>query len=305
MILKGEHIIAFKDNNHRSNGAKHSKPKIECQCDKCGKIFIEKSDIFYKRLSLINEEWCGACARSPMARLAGLAGNYDESGNLKQNAGRFTTEKVKALNVEDYKIYCEHRKKIARKFHEELNSNEELKQKHYIKVFKNSKIGYISKGQREVFELLKNDGFLLEYVVDGFKCDIVNIEKKIVIEYYGDFWHANPRIYKPDDWVKLIGMSAQEKWDKDRRRNFKLRNLGYHIIIIWENEWKNDREKVFNKLKTFMGDNWLFPKWENFETKRKWMTNFTLKKWSQVLNDKVSEFLSRGWILGRLALEKR
>lgn len=303
MILKGEHITAFRNNGHRSNGAKQAKPRIECQCDKCGKIFIEIAEVFNKRVSLINEEWCGACARSPMCRLAGLAGLYDKSGNIKPNSGRFTTEKVKALNEDEYKIYCEHRKNIIRKFHEELNKDEELKQKHYEKVFKNSKIGYISKGQREVFELLEDDGFLLECPIGECKCDIANLEKKIIIEYYGDFWHANPRLFNPDDWITLIGMSAQEKWDRDRHRNFKLRSLGYHIIIIWENEWKNDREKVFNKLKTFMDDNWIFPKWEKLETKRKWMTNFNLKKWTTVLNDEVNKFLSDGWILGRFELE--
>lgn len=303
MFLKGEHIVVFTENGRRSTGAKRAKPLIECQCDKCGKIFIESAEVLNKRISLINEEWCGACARSPMARLAVFKATYDKFGNLKPNSGRFTTEKVKALNDEEYKLYCEQRKQAANIFHDRLNNDEELKKIHYNKIFKNSKIGYISKGQREVFEFLKDDGFLLEYVVDGFKCDIVNLEKKVIIEYYGDFWHANPRIYKPDDWVKLIGMYAQEKWNKDRCRNFGLRQLGYHIIIIWEKEWNNDRERVFEKLKQFKDDSWVFPVWEKFETKRKWMTNHNLKKWSTVLNDEVNTFLSSGWILGKHNLE--
>ncbi len=303
MILKGEHIVAFRDNGHRSTGAKQAKPRIECQCDKCGKVFIEIAEIFNKRISLINEEWCGACARSPMARLAVFKATYDKFGNLKPNSGRFTTEKVKALNDEEYKLYCEQRKQAANIFHDRLNNDEELRRKHYNKIFKNSKIGYISKGQKEVFELLKDDGFLLEHTVNGVRCDIVNLEKKIVIEYYGDFWHANPRKFKPDDWINLIGMNAQEKWNKDRNRNFKLRNIGYHIIIVWESEWKNDRKKIFEKFKIFKENDWIFPEWENFETKRKWMTNFNLKKWSTVLNDEVNTFLSSGWILGKHNLE--
>lgn len=303
MILKGEHIIAFTENGRRSTGAKRAKPRIECQCDKCGKIFIEKSDVFNKRISLVNQEICGACSKPLISSIGGLAASYDQFGNLKPNSGRFTTEKVKALNDEEYELYCQERKRAANIWHERLNNDEELKHSHYSKVFKNSKIGYISKGQREIFELLKDDGFLLECVVDGFKCDIVNIEKKIVIEFYGDFWHANPRIYKPDDWVKLIGMYAHEKWHKDRCRNFGLRRLGYHIIIIWEKEWNNDREKVFQKIKTFKDDSWVFPVWEKFETKRKWMTNYNLKKWSTILNEEVNDFLASGWVLGKHNLE--
>lgn len=303
MILKGEHVLSFKEDGSKVNSRKRAKAKIECQCDKCGKVFIENADIFNRRISLMNKEYCGSCARPFMARRAVLIGLYDESGKLKPNSGRFTSEKVKALNVDEYERYCEHRRKIARDFHEKLNSDENFKRTHYNKIFKNSKIGYISKGQREIFELLENDGFLLEQIVDGFKVDIVNLKNKVIIEYYGDFWHANPRKFKPDDWIKLIGMSAQEKWNSDRRRNFALRNLGYKIIIIWENEWLNDREKVFHKLKSFKDDNWIFPKWEPFETKRKWMTNFNLKKWATVLNNDVNAFLSVGWILGRHNLE--
>lgn len=304
MIIKGEHVIAFRSNGRRSNGAKTTVyPIMEIQCDKCGKVFIEKGKIFKKRILMINKEWCGKCARLLMSGLAGLKSTYDENGKLKPNAGRFTTERVQALNVDEYKAYCIQRKRASNILHERLNNNEELRTAHYKKVFQNSRIGYISKGQKEVFDIVKDNGFLLEHVVDGFKCDIVNVEKKIVIEYYGDFWHANPRKFKPDDWIKLIGMSAKDKWEKDRKRNLGLRSLGYNIIIVWESEWMNDRTRVLEKFKAFMSNDWIFPEQKKKETKRKWMTNLTCNKWTTVLNEDVGKFLINGWILGKHRLQ--
>jgi len=56
-------------------------------------------------------------------------------------------------------------------------------------------------------------------------------------------------------------MTAKEKWKKDRAKNFRLRRLGWQVIIIWENEWNKNRQQVLEKFKKFKDDNWELPKW--------------------------------------------
>ncbi len=267
MIIYYPHTIWKNENGKKSNGAKRSQPRVKVKCDKCNNIFIEKESIFNKRLKLINKEYCGNCARPLMSRLAGLKSNYDENGNLKKNSGRFTSEKWINLSDKKKEKRTRHNKKIAVDFHKFLNENPEKKIEHYKKVFKNSIIGYISKGQNEIYDILKNDGYELDGYVSGMRIDIVNKDKKIAIEYNGDYWHCNPRYWNPDDYNKAINMFAKEKWNNDRNRRFVLRKFGYDVHVIWENDWVYNRNKIYKLLNKITDNDYKFEKWEYKETK--------------------------------------
>lgn len=303
MILYYPHTrITWTTKNKIHKSCRYVKPLYKVKCDKCGKIFFDKVDVFEKRINLTGDEFCGKCSRSKMSRLAGLSGAYDSEGNLKPNKGRFSSEKVKALSDDEYEVYCKRRRKIANDYHAKLKADPELKKKHYQKVFKNSTFGYISKGQNDIYQLLKNDGYELEYYIGGCKGDIVNPDKKIVVEYNGDFWHANPRMFSPDEYIDVIKMTAREKWNKDRARRFFLRSQGYEVLVIWENEWINNRKSVLNKLDELTSDNHTIPKWYNtsFDVKTKKMCNKKLDLNKYVELKDVDKFLENGWIYGHI-----
>lgn len=294
MIIKYPHCKLYYQNGKLTKKARHGHPIYEIKCDKCGKIFVEKDFIFDKRLLLINKEYCGKCSRPLMASLAGKKSTYDDDGNLKPNKGRFTSERVKQMSDEEYKIFCNQRKMAANFFHDKLKNDKELYEEHYKKVFKNSKIGYISKGQREIYELLKDYGFELEKNICGLNVDIVNDELKVIIEYYGDYFHANPRFYSPDEYIKIINKTASEKWISDRKRNFYLENNGYKIIIIWENKWKNDKESVIMFLEKSLDIN--FDNISYYSQNRR-MVNIENGKSKIIKKESISEYLKNGWVL--------
>lgn len=298
--------LKFTTKGKIHNSCKLAHPLYKVKCEKCDKIFKENSKVFEKRLSLINKEYCGKCARPLMASLAGIKGTYNEDGSLKENSGRFSRARVDAMNNEEYEIYKKQRKNATKVLHDKLNSNPELKEEHYKKVFKNSRIGYISRAQRDIANILAEDGFLLEQYVEGLMCDIVNFEKKVVIEYNGDLFHANPRKYNPDDYIDIIRMTAKEKWKKDYARNFRLRSCGWDVIIIWENEWINNRENILEKLKTFKDENWIVPKWWEIgeTTKYKAMKNIKTNKNKYVLLSEVDNHTIDGWELGFISRKK-
>src|SRR5574344_713188 len=146
MILKYSHCeIRYNRHNKINKSCLLKKPIFEVECEKCNKLFTEKSNIFEKRLDMINKNYCGKCSRPLMAGLNALKGVYDENGNLKPNSGRFTTERVKAMTPDEYAHYCKPRKHAAKSFHEKLSNDAKLYENHYKKVFKGSNIGYISK----------------------------------------------------------------------------------------------------------------------------------------------------------------
>jgi G:T-mismatch repair DNA endonuclease (very short patch repair protein) len=180
-------------------------------------------------------------------------------GELKPNRGRFTSERYQAMSPEAQQTQVKRANSALR----EKLKDPIAKELHFRKYFKNSHVGYISKAQTAIYEMLKIYGYELEILIpgSGLTADILNIDKKIIVEYNGDFWHCNPKLYAPDYFHPILKMTAKEKWSKDMRRKFLLRNLGYHIITIWENEWMTDRVSAYAKLSPLCSDTYVFPEW--------------------------------------------
>src|SRR3990167_5039290 len=76
--------------------------------------------------------------------------------------------------------------------------------------------------------------------------DILIESKKVIIEIYGDKWHANPEIYKDTDLIMTWNgeMPAVEIRTKDFERKKQLESFGYKVIEIWEKDIRSNFEKV-------------------------------------------------------------
>lgn len=76
-----------------------------------------------------------------------------------------------------------------------------------------------------------------------------------LIEFYGDYWHANPNKYA-DDAVIFCGkgrlVKAHEKWEMDKKRQDFLKDLGLSLLIVWEHDFKTNPEKVIQECKIFL-----------------------------------------------------
>jgi very-short-patch-repair endonuclease len=61
---------------------------------------------------------------------------------------------------------------------------------------------------------------------------------KVLIEVQGDYWHANPQIYKADDVFKGNdrGQTAQMIWDHDAEKKRHAESKGFSVIYIWESD---------------------------------------------------------------------
>ena len=70
-------------------------------------------------------------------------------------------------------------------------------------------------------------------VVDGY-----DPRNNIIYEYLGDFYHANPRKYKLDDYNKLLRKFNRELYLGTIDRFKILYNLGYKIFFVWEQDDK-------------------------------------------------------------------
>lgn len=70
------------------------------------------------------------------------------------------------------------------------------------------------------------------------------------IEFYGDFWHANPERYREDEII--LGQQVSDIWLRDEERiaylNEQLKDDNGRIYVVWENDYKVDPAGTINKL---------------------------------------------------------
>jgi len=82
--------------------------------------------------------------------------------------------------------------------------------------------------------------------------DFVLKDKKKVIEFNGDYWHCNPNKYKSDFFNKRKQMHACEIWNYDLYKINNARKLGYDVLVIWESDYKKDKEATIEKCINFL-----------------------------------------------------
>jgi very-short-patch-repair endonuclease len=79
---------------------------------------------------------------------------------------------------------------------------------------------------------------------------VITSPVKAVIEFNGDFWHANPSKYKADEIVKHRGKQrlAKEIWEADEHKLSLIKARGFDIMVIWESEYLNNRQACIEKV---------------------------------------------------------
>jgi len=104
----------------------------------------------------------------------------------------------------------------------------------YKRIFVNYKNIYFGELNHELSCGLQSKNF-----------DFVVKDNKKIIEFNGDKFHANPRLYNEKDIpLKFIGEAAEEIWKKDEIKNKKAIDKGYHIKIVWESDYLKNKEKI-------------------------------------------------------------
>lgn len=110
-----------------------------------------------------------------------------------------------------------------------------------------------SMSEIQIFEWCKNN-FECDIVnnvgIDKWNVDVLLKEKRLIIEFFGDFWHMNPNIFEENYVNPITKMSAKTKRAIDNVKIEHLRSIGYNVIIVWESDWKEnpswEKEKITN-----------------------------------------------------------
>lgn len=109
------------------------------------------------------------------------------------------------------------------------------------------KLGFEIETQFKIFKNIDKNNHKHYYFYDVRLKD-----SNILIEFQGDYWHANPKIYKKTDIINYPcgPISAEDVWKKDKKKKEKAEKENYKLIYIWESElFLNDFNKIlFNRL---------------------------------------------------------
>ena len=113
---------------------------------------------------------------------------------------------------------------------------------------------------RELFNLIKENLNLINSVEEkyifndslhkGYLFDFCYKNK--LIEFNGDYWHANPIFYGPKSFIKAKNKKAEEIWEYDKIKIQTANDQGYKVLIIWEYDYNNNKEETLKKCIDFL-----------------------------------------------------
>jgi hypothetical protein len=82
--------------------------------------------------------------------------------------------------------------------------------------------------QRQVKFKVDNKLYLADAKVDN-----------IVYEFWGDFWHGNPKLYAADQINGVCSKTFGELYQATQQKRLNIINAGYTLIEIWESDWSD------------------------------------------------------------------
>lgn len=78
-----------------------------------------------------------------------------------------------------------------------------------------------------------------EFRIPGtrFRVDGYDPNTKTVYEFYGDYWHGNPKKHQPDGINTHLQLTYGELYESTLSREQQIRDLGYNVVSIWEMDY--------------------------------------------------------------------
>ena len=75
--------------------------------------------------------------------------------------------------------------------------------------------------------------------------DFGNKEKRVLLEVQGDYWHANPKLYKKSDYTEAQKVNVS----KDKKKVKFANKHHLHLYHIWEYDILNNNFTILEEIK--------------------------------------------------------
>jgi hypothetical protein len=113
----------------------------------------------------------------------------------------------------------------------------------------------VSKAEKEILILLREQGYEVQpqFRIEGvpFIYDFYFPTMNLLLEYNGDYFHANPSKYKSGSLIKMLGLGnvfVDYIWDKDKLKQQSAEKQGFIVKYLWEEDYKKLGWKAIEPL---------------------------------------------------------
>lgn len=168
---------------------------------------------------------------------------------LHNRQATFTLEKciLKYGEIEGNKIFSNRQQKWLKSLYNSFQNNGDGRSKqskfakHIIKeCCKYFKIP-IPKHEKYIYWKNTNQAFAYDFMINNK-----------IIEFQGDYWHCNPKLYEASFYNKVKQLSAEEIWKYDKVKKECAEYYGYKILYIWEYDYNQNSEETLQKCIDFI-----------------------------------------------------
>lgn len=233
----GEEEGIKRYNSYREKNKLTSTRRLEYWIDKCNGN-VETAKIKLKEYQCRDFNW--------FVNKYGDIDGVERYYNINRKRGRTLENYVKkygdTLGLLKYNEVCKKWKDGQKGI---FNSIGQLEVEKYLStIYKNVK------GSRcDVGIILSENEKTVELTNNILYPDII-VNNRYIIEYNGDYWHANKTIFPDDNTIvgrinKPAGLIR--KIDEQKLQIYTKR--GFTVITIWDSEWQINKESIKNELK--------------------------------------------------------
>jgi len=82
--------------------------------------------------------------------------------------------------------------------------------------------------------------------------DIVDTQRRKIIEFHGDYWHCNPKKFNSNFIHKPSGKTAKEIWEADFLKTKAAIERGFEVKVVWWSEYNEDPNKIIEETKQWL-----------------------------------------------------
>lgn len=92
---------------------------------------------------------------------------------------------------------------------------------------------------------------IIDYETHGsYQVDFINERIGVIVEFFGDYWHCNPKTYDKNYVHETSGKRAEEIWEADKKRVKRIKELtGHEVMVVWESDWNKRKDLEKKRLK--------------------------------------------------------
>lgn len=106
-----------------------------------------------------------------------------------------------------------------------------------------------------IFYGSKNHEYSLRDENVNYIYDFTDLNRRKIIEFQGDIYHANPMLFEANDTPNPFkkDKTSKDLWGFDeKKKNIAVKN-GFSYLTIWEKDYRENKEKEITKAKIFLG----------------------------------------------------